>query len=171
ERRSPPRGRLRLPGLRALHARLHPPPCEPERAARSTPSLAPQSTLCPGADPGRAQGDRGRQLRGVQTATTGGSDVSAFLILIVLFGAAWLLFVMPARRRRVSHAAMQDSVEVGDEIITAGGLHGTVKSIEEDLVKLEIASGVVVTLDRRAVAAVARDVEVEILDGNPPEPG
>ena len=97
--------------------------------------------------------------------------MGAFLILIVLLGAAWLLFVLPARRRRVSHTAMQDSIEAGDEIITAGGLHGTVKSLEEDLVKLEIAPEVVVTLDRRAVAAVARDVEVEILDGNPPEPG
>ena len=102
--------------------------------------------------------------------------MAGFLILIVLFGAAWLLFVLPARRRRLSHAAMQDSIEPGDEVITAGGLHGTVKALEEDTLQLEIAPGVVATLDRRAVAAVARDVEVEVepvqnLDENPPRPG
>jgi preprotein translocase subunit YajC len=97
--------------------------------------------------------------------------VGGFLILIVVFGAAWLLFVMPARRRKMSHAAMQDSIAVGDEIITAGGLHGTVERLEDDTVKLEIATGVVVTLDRRAVAAVARDVEVEVEPDQPPEPG
>ena len=86
--------------------------------------------------------------------------MDGFLILLVVFGAIWLMFVLPARRRRASHAAMQDSIDAGDEIITAGGLHGTVRSIEEDLVKVEIAEGVVATLDRRAVAAVARDVEV-----------
>jgi preprotein translocase subunit YajC len=97
--------------------------------------------------------------------------VGGFLILIVVFGAAWLLFVLPARRRKVSHAAMQDSIGVGDEIITAGGLHGTVKAFEDDTVKVEIAAGVVVTLDRRAVAAVAREVEVEVAPEDPPAPG
>jgi preprotein translocase subunit YajC len=97
--------------------------------------------------------------------------VGGFLILIVVFGAAWLLFVLPARRRKMSHAAMQDSIAVGDEIITAGGLHGTVKAFEDDTVKLEIATGVVVTLDRRAVAAVAREVVVEVEPEDPPAPG
>jgi preprotein translocase subunit YajC len=62
----------------------------------------------------------------------------------------------------MSHSAMQDSLDAGNEIITAGGLHGTVTAIEGDLVLVEIAPGVIVTLDRRAVAAVAEDVEVEI---------
>jgi len=97
--------------------------------------------------------------------------VGGFLILIVVFGAAWLLFVLPARRRKLSHAAMQDSISVGDEIITAGGLHGRVTAFEDDTVQLEIATGVVATLDRRAVAAVARDVEVEVEPEPPAEPG
>jgi preprotein translocase subunit YajC len=97
--------------------------------------------------------------------------VGGFLILIVVFGAAWLLFVLPARRRKMSHASMQDSIAVGDEIITAGGLHGIVKAFEDDTVKVEIATGVVATLDRRAVAAVAREVEVEVEPDQPAEPG
>jgi preprotein translocase subunit YajC len=97
--------------------------------------------------------------------------VGGFLILIVIFGAAWLLFVLPARRRKLSHAAMQDSISVGDEIITAGGLHGVVKAFEDDTVKVEIATGVVATLDRRAVAAVARELEVEVEPEQPPTPG
>jgi preprotein translocase subunit YajC len=97
--------------------------------------------------------------------------VGGFLILIVVFAAAWLLFVMPARRRKMSHAAMQDSIAVGDQIITAGGLHGTVTAFEDETVKVEIATGVVATLDRRAVAAVGRDVEVEVEPDPPAEPG
>jgi preprotein translocase subunit YajC len=97
--------------------------------------------------------------------------VGGFLILIIVFGAAWLLFVLPARRRKMSHASMQDSIAVGDEIITAGGLHGVVKAFEDDTVKVEIATGVVATLDRRAVAAVAREVEVEVEPEQPAEPG
>jgi preprotein translocase subunit YajC len=88
--------------------------------------------------------------------------VPGFLILIVIFGAVWLLFLVPARRRRTLHAAMQDSVAAGDEIITAGGIHGTVLRLEDDVAEVEIAPGIVVKVDRRAIAAVARDVEVEI---------
>ena len=97
--------------------------------------------------------------------------MGGFLILIIVFAAAWLLFVLPARRRKTSHAAMQESVAVGDEIITAGGLHGIVKAFEDDTAKVEIATGVVATLDRRAVAAVAREVEVEVEPEQPAEPG
>jgi preprotein translocase subunit YajC len=50
---------------------------------------------------------------------------------------------------------MQDDVVVGDEIITAGGMHAVVKEAGESELRIEIAPGVIVTLDRRAVAAVA----------------
>jgi preprotein translocase subunit YajC len=84
------------------------------------------------------------------------------LILVLILGAVWVLFALPARRRRQAHVSMQDSIAVGDEIITAGGLHGHVHALGDGQLQLEIAEGVVVTLDRRAVAAVARDIEVEV---------
>ncbi len=93
-----------------------------------------------------------------------------FLVIIILVGAVWLLLLMPARRRRAQHEAMQDSVETGDEIITAGGLHGTVKEIDESTAQVEIAPNVVVTLDRRAIAAVATEIEVEAEPEPPAEP-
>jgi preprotein translocase subunit YajC len=96
--------------------------------------------------------------------------VGPFLIIIVLLGAVWLLFVVPARRRRFAHSAMQDGVAVGDEIITAGGLHGTVREVEDEQVRVEVAPSVVVTLDRRAIAAVATEVEVEVEPEDEPEP-
>jgi preprotein translocase subunit YajC len=86
-----------------------------------------------------------------------------FLIIIVILGLAYVLLMLPARRRRQSHAAMQDSVSIGDEVITAGGLHGHVRELDDasGTLRLEIAPDVLVTLDRRAVAAVATEVEVE----------
>ncbi len=85
--------------------------------------------------------------------------MSGFIIILILFAAIWLLFVMPARRRRTQHTAMQDSVDVGNEIITAGGLHGTVTAMGDDVVDVEVAPSVVVRLDRRAIAAVATETE------------
>lgn len=83
------------------------------------------------------------------------------IVILVLVALAWVLIAVPARRRQRSHAAMQDGVVVGDEIITAGGVHGVVREAADDRLRVEIASGVVVTLDRRAVAAVAVEVPGE----------
>jgi preprotein translocase subunit YajC len=101
--------------------------------------------------------------------------MSFFLILLILFVVVWVLILMPTRRRRMQHAAMQDTIEVGDEVITAGGLHGKIVEATDETVRIEIAPSVVATLDRRAIAAVAREIEVEaepeaVPDAEAPEP-
>ncbi len=82
------------------------------------------------------------------------------ILIAILLGLGWLVLAIPWRRRQRSHAAMQDEVVVGDEIITAGGMHAVVREAGEGELRVEIAPGVVVTLDRRAVAAVAQDVQL-----------
>ena len=89
--------------------------------------------------------------------------MSGFIVIVVLLGLIWLFIVLPVRRRQRSqataHEAMQDSLEPGDEIITAGGLYAIVREIDDDRLSIEIAPNVIATLDRRAVAAVAEDAE------------
>ena len=84
-----------------------------------------------------------------------------FIVLAVLFAVMWLLLIRPQRRRTQAQLAMQDRLRKGEEIITAGGLHATVQSIEDDVLEVEVAPGVVVRLDRRAVAAVVSPEEPE----------
>jgi len=83
------------------------------------------------------------------------------VVIVILLALAWLFLVLPSRRRQRAHQAMQDDVEPGDEIITAGGIHGIVREAHDDRLRVEIAPETVVTLDRRAVAAVARDLPGE----------
>ena len=88
--------------------------------------------------------------------------MGGFLILIlVIFGAVWVLFVLPARRRRALARGDAGLVAVGDEIITAGGIHGVVREIDDDGAASRSRPAWSSPLDRRAVAAVAREVEVE----------
>ncbi len=89
------------------------------------------------------------------------------IILVALFAAMWLFLIRPQRRRQVEQARMQDALETGDEILTAGGIHGTVRGIEEEVVRLEIAPGTIVRLDRRAVAAVAEPEPDEEIEAGP----
>jgi preprotein translocase subunit YajC len=83
------------------------------------------------------------------------------IVIVVLFLLMWLFLVRPQRRRSQQQLVMQDNLRKGDEIITAGGLHGSIVSIEDDVLEIEIAKGTVARLDRRAVAAVVSPEEEE----------
>ena len=79
-------------------------------------------------------------------------------VLIVLLVLLWFVWVVPQRRRQRAQVEnlmrLIDLLQPGDEIITAGGIHGTVREVDDEELMVEIASGVEVRLDRRAVAAV-----------------
>jgi preprotein translocase subunit YajC len=85
--------------------------------------------------------------------------VSFLIIIVALFVLMWLLLIRPQRKRSQQQMVMQDTLRRGDEIITAGGLHGTVVSIEDDVLEIEIAKDIVARLDRRAVAAIVAPEE------------
>jgi preprotein translocase subunit YajC len=60
--------------------------------------------------------------------------------------------LLPQRRATRAKMKMQDSVDVGDEIVTAGGLYGYVSAIGDDELEVEIAPGTIVRVATRAIA-------------------
>ena len=80
--------------------------------------------------------------------------MTGLLVIVVLFALFWLLIIRPNRRRQAEQTALIANVEVGDEIVTAGGLFGHVKSVADDELLVEIAPGTNVRIARRAVAGV-----------------
>lgn len=85
-----------------------------------------------------------------------GSPILTFAILLLpLLLLAFLVFTNSRRRRQLEE--FQGSITAGDEIITSGGLYGKVVSVEPGVVHIEVSKGVVLRLDRRAVAMRAAD--------------
>jgi preprotein translocase subunit YajC len=76
------------------------------------------------------------------------------IVIVAVFALLWLFVLRPQRRRSSEQLQMQDSLRVGDEVITAGGIRGYVRQLDEEVLNVEIAPDVVVRLDRRAVAAL-----------------
>jgi len=76
----------------------------------------------------------------------------ALLYLALLALAFFFLVVRPQRRRMAAHRALVASLEVGDEVITTGGIHGTIRALDDTVAIVEIADGVVIRLARSAVA-------------------
>lgn len=77
---------------------------------------------------------------------------------VVVFGAMYFLWIAPQQKQRKAQAAMLAALGPGDDVITAGGIYGTVVSIEEDGVRLEIAEGVVIRVAKAAIAGRKADV-------------
>jgi preprotein translocase subunit YajC len=92
-----------------------------------------------------------------------------FVFILLLLVAFWLLLIRPAQRRQKQQQALISAVEVGDEIVTAGGLYGTVTALEDDELRLEIAPGIEVRLARRAVAGVVSEPAEEEPEEEEPE--
>jgi preprotein translocase subunit YajC len=86
--------------------------------------------------------------------------VDLLVILLIGFVIMWVVIVLPQRRRAAAHERMVSALRVGDKIVTAGGLHATVRRIGDDDLDVELAPGVEVRLARRAVAGV-REAERE----------
>jgi preprotein translocase subunit YajC len=85
--------------------------------------------------------------------------LQGYFFILVLLALMWFLLIRPQRRRQVEAQKMIDSLEVGKEIVTAGGLYGTIRDMEDDELQVEIADGVEVRIAKRAVAAVVTEEE------------
>lgn len=64
----------------------------------------------------------------------------------------WLLLILPQQRRMRKHQAVIASLRAGDEVVTAGGVYGTIASVDEDTLAVEVAPGVVLRVLRSAVS-------------------
>ena len=75
------------------------------------------------------------------------------LILLPLFFAVfYFLLIRPQQKRMREHAELVGSVEPGDDVLTNGGMYGTIVAIDGQVMELEIADGVIVRIQRSAIA-------------------
>jgi preprotein translocase subunit YajC len=79
--------------------------------------------------------------------------VEALIPLLFLFVLFWLLFIRPQRKRNQLQNELLTNIAPGQQVLTAGGLYGTIRDVQDDSITLEIAPGTSVRLDKRAVTA------------------
>jgi len=87
--------------------------------------------------------------------------VGGYIFIIVILILMWFLLIRPQRRRQVDSQRLLESLSVGQEIVTAGGLYGTIKELHEDEARIEIAEGIEVRVAKRAIAGVLSEDEPE----------
>ncbi|PMR57727.1 preprotein translocase subunit YajC [Verrucosispora sp. ts21] len=90
---------------------------------------------------------------------SGAGSFTPILMIALLFGVMYFMMIRPQQKRRREAEAMQSGLSIGDEVVTIGGLYGTVSGIEDDSVLLEVAPGVQTRYARPAIARVVTKAE------------
>jgi preprotein translocase subunit YajC len=94
----------------------------------------------------------------VLLAQDGGGDGSLLPLLMIvgLFAVFYFLLIRPQQRRRREAVQMQAHLAEGDQVVTVGGLHGTIAELDDDTVILETSEGVFSRYERGAIGRLMR---------------
>ena len=86
-----------------------------------------------------------------------GGGYSMLIMVVAIFAIMWFFMIRPQQKKQKEIRNFQNSLQEGAEVVTGGGLHGTVKKVnlEKNTVDIEIARGVVVACDKNYVFADA----------------
>jgi preprotein translocase subunit YajC len=81
------------------------------------------------------------------------------LVIVVAMIAFWAIVMRPARTQQRQVAALQRELEVGQQVVLSAGIFGTIRSLSESRVELEVAPGTVLTVARQVVVRRVDDLE------------
>ena len=104
-------------------------------------------------------------------SSSSGSGLTTLVLFALMGGFFYLFLIRPQRQRGRAQRQLLESVEVGDEVMTVGGMFGTVRAVEDDRVTLEVAPNVEITFAKSAIGRklVFDDEEYEEYEGDEEE--
>ena len=77
--------------------------------------------------------------------------------LVFMFAIFYFLLIRPQQKKAKEHRTLLDALKKGDLVVTAGGMHGKVNALDDQVVTLEIAPGVNVKINKGFIASVKKD--------------
>ena len=89
------------------------------------------------------------------------SGIQSFLnsgapMFVIMIGIFYFLLIRPQQKKAKEHRALLEALKKGDNVVTAGGVFGKVTSLDENIVTLEIATGVNIKIKKGHIAEVIK---------------
>jgi preprotein translocase subunit YajC len=85
-------------------------------------------------------------------AQTGGSQFPFFISLALMVAIFYFLLIRPQQRRARQQRDLVGSLDVGDEVVTIGGIHGVIAEVDDETVTLDVGGGTRIRFIKQAVA-------------------
>jgi preprotein translocase, YajC subunit len=89
-----------------------------------------------------------------QPAPGPGGGLMSLLPMILIFAAMYFLMIAPQRKKQKQHEAMLKALTTGDEIVTSGGIYGTITNVKEDRFVVRVADNTKIEIGKGFVSAV-----------------
>ena len=81
----------------------------------------------------------------------GGFDWSLIIFLILIFAVFYFLIIRPQRKRQKEHENLVQELRKGDNVITAGGIHGVIETVSDEVVLMKVESGATMRVEKNSV--------------------
>ena len=76
------------------------------------------------------------------------------IMLVAMFAIFYFLLIRPQQKRAKQHKELVTNLKTGDQVVTAGGIHGKIASVEDTTITLEVATGVKMKMNRSSITEV-----------------
>ncbi len=94
---------------------------------------------------------------GGDAAAQGGGGLSSLIMMAAIFGIFYFILIRPQQKKMKEHKKMVEDLKKGDEIITGGGIYGTVENTSPDTLTVKIAEGVKIKITRGSVGHIVTE--------------
>ena len=92
-----------------------------------------------------------------EQAQAGGNGIGSIVMIVALITIFYFFMIRPQQKRQKEIRKFREGLNVGDRIITAGGIYGKIRGIKENALIIEIADNVKITIDKGSVYPSAAD--------------
>lgn len=86
---------------------------------------------------------------------------TGWLLPVLLLVVCYFFLILPQKRQRREHAQLMNNLKDGDQVVTIGGIHGQIKSINDETIILEVDQKMHLTFEKNAIKNI-RNVEVPV---------
>ncbi len=78
-------------------------------------------------------------------------------MIVLLFVVMWLLMIRPQRKKAKEEQQMREQLKKGDRVLFSGGIYGKIHSVDATTVEVEVANGVIMTVEKSFIQSVANN--------------
>ena len=90
-----------------------------------------------------------------------GAGGSGLLMIILLFVVMWLLMIRPQKKKQKEEQQMREQLKKGDRVVFSGGIYGKIHSVDATTVEVEVANGVIMTVEKSFIQSVTNNDTTE----------
>lgn len=92
-----------------------------------------------------------------QAGEGGATDYSGIIMIVAIIAIFYFFMIRPQSKKQKEIKKFREAMQKGDKVITAGGIHGKVKEIKENVIVLQVDDNVKITIDKAMVYPTAGD--------------